>query len=136
KAVGADGFVQGSNLNGNVPPQMVYSVDAARYAASMRAAKSPAGMNLKDTFDGMLAENDYESLYLPVSVSRKPTAAQLSKIFDLDMGDPETGQTAKAKIEEMFDTVLLAGPLGSSGIKEYWYWSESGGDYEKHVAVF
>lgn len=135
-SVGADGFVQGSKLNGAVPPEMVWSVDDARYDAAMRAVNPPSDIDIRETFANARAEFDHEGLFLPVEVNKKPTAKQLNDVFGLDMGTPVKGAKAKEAIAQVFDGVILREVLASKAIKEHYYLMESGGDWERHVAIF
>ena len=123
-----------------MPSELVWkSVEEARFAAAVRVAKNPTGVDLKDALGGARVEFDDEGVFLPVQVSKKPTTAQLAKIWPelADAGSPmAVGAAAKTEIGQMFDSVVLGSVLTAPSIKDAWLFGYNGGGYVRYIAIF
>jgi hypothetical protein len=108
--------------------------DDARFEAALGAAKAPAGVNMRDTFEGARAEWGDEAIFLPQSVSRKPTPKQIGEMFDLDLGSEDlggTGPLALDSINDYLDPVILKDLVAKpASIKDAWLFHVSPGGSE------
>jgi hypothetical protein len=135
-AVGDDGFVQPSKVDGKVPAEFAWSVADAWFDVAMREAKAPTGIDLKKLFENHRGEWDYEFVLLPQVVSRKPTGAELREMFALDDDVTISGEEARTSIREQFDMVSLDGVDTAPGIKERWFLGVDYGDSADVYAIF
>lgn len=132
-----DGFVVGSKLKDKVPNVMFAALADAQVDAALTTAKTPAGVNMRATFDRARAEWFDEGVFLPVIVSSKPTPEQIKELFRLeDVAADElsleaTGTAALDAINDLLDPVILADLVNHApGIKDAWLLHGTDGDSE------